>query len=81
MKNDLFLSKKSILWQKLYVLKLFSSHKVREIGLEMFYDSCDRVVRKWAEEGKLRRLDTEEIFFRRLRKKGQAPLAWYEVNV
>lgn len=73
------ITKEEELWNQLKYLGKFNSHKVREIGFYMFYDRADRTVRQWAEEGRLRRIPNEEAILRGLVKKGNAPLAWWEI--
>lgn len=82
------LNKQDILWERLRHIGTFSSHTVREVGFSMFYDRSDRTVRRWAEEtrvnghceyGKVLRISPEECILRGLNKKGNAPLAWWEI--
>jgi hypothetical protein len=53
--------------------------QIRQWGLDNFYISADRVVRKFAEECKIQRISEEEITFRNLRKNGSARIAWYKI--
>ncbi len=73
------MNKKDTLWQTLCIKRIFNSHEVRRTGFDIYYDSADRIVRKWAEEGKLRRIPIEECFSRGLIKEGNARIGWWEI--
>ncbi len=55
----------------------FSSHDINYYGTTNFYDSATRRIREWVSEGKVKRLDEDEILFRGLWKPGCQHLAWY----
>ncbi len=73
------MTKEEALFQWCKTVRLFNSVHAKMWGLDNFYSRADRTIRDFVTEGKLRRLDNEEIILKGLRKKGNAPLAWYEV--
>ena len=79
METDLFKTKEQQLYEILVGLKQFSSVDVRRIGLQLYYTRADRTVREWAEEGKIKRITTEQAKWRNLIKDGNANIAWYEI--
>ena len=79
--TDLYLTKEEILWERLRHYGFFSSVMARQVGLDIYYTRADRTVREWAQQGRVRRLDRYETAWRGLRKKGQAPVVWYEVSM
>lgn len=57
---------------------LVSSVHIRQWGIDNFYISADRVVRRFAELGNVTRLNEQEIVLRSLRGPGCARVAWYQ---
>jgi len=56
--------------------KVFSKSEVITWGIENYYISSDRMVRKFVENGSFRKIPKEECIMRGLKGKQ----AWYEVN-
>lgn len=79
MQDQLFMNKQDELWEFCANKKLFSSTDVYDWGGRNFYTRACRTVREWAETGRLRRLDNQEMVFRNLRQSGRAAVAYYEV--
>jgi len=75
MQTDLFLKKRDQL--KMFCLRKshISKAEIIEWGINNYYISADRVVRKWVEQKIAKRLTKEEI--KRKGIKNKAGMAWY----
>jgi hypothetical protein len=78
MKTNLFMNMQDQLWEFCREKKLFSTSDVYAWGVGRYTRAC-RTVREWAAEGRLRRLEAEEMVRKGLRQSGRAAVQYYEV--
>ena len=71
---DLFLTKEQHLLQWCRQKRVFSKADVIAYGIRAYYLRADRTIRDFVQQGRVRKLSSDECLFRNLKGK----MAWYE---
>ena len=74
--TDFFMSGKDMLWQWCLRKKEFNSIDISRYGYENYYICANRMIRKFTEQGKLRRLTKEE----KLMRGDNSMIAYYTIK-